>query len=218
MSPKKSQKKSGNERTRREAAANNTFAGGLARVHDLDEPAGRSEARREAVMARKIRNQPIDSDFEERPSSRKQQPKSKKQPEQNQQNSSGPTIGIIATNVPQNKRKKPGPVAPAMERALSGAFSGQKSQIGSPILGADGVKKRKNPQGPLPGRKRYVAFHHDWMSIFLICLGSSTATPDLLDHHSPLHRYLVHLVSRSPQLVEYMQKVDMDHKVVLSSP
>jgi hypothetical protein len=149
----KEPKKTGNERTRREAAAANSYASGVGRVHDLDEAAGRSEARREALMARKIRNQHIDSDFEDRPASRKQHGKNRKQAEQNQANAAASGLGMLNGAGSQNKRKKP-VTAPAMERSLSVALNAQRNTVGSPTLGAEGSKKRKNPPGPLPGRKR----------------------------------------------------------------
>jgi hypothetical protein len=148
----KEPKKTGNERTRREAAAANSYAGGISRIHDLDEASGRSEARREALMARKIRNQQLDSDFEERPASRKQHTKSRKQVEQNQTGSGA--LNIVNGATGPNKRKKAIAGTVAMERSIISAIAGQKNQIGSPTLGAEGGKKRKNPPGPLPGRKR----------------------------------------------------------------
>lgn len=147
----KEPKKTGNERTRREAAAANSYAGGVARIHDLDEVAGRSEARREAVTARKIRNQQLDSDFEDKPTSRKQHSK-KKQVEQAQMSSVAPGMGPINGVAGPNKRKKP--AGAVMERSLSGVLSNQKGSMGSPTLGAESGKKRKNAPGPLPGRKR----------------------------------------------------------------
>jgi Inhibitor of growth proteins N-terminal histone-binding len=148
----KEPKKTGTERTRREAAAANSYAGGISRAHDLDEASGRSEARREALMARKIRNQQLDSDFEERPASRKQHAKSRKQAEQNQ--TSGGAVTIMNGASGPNKRKKPIGGAPPIERSINAALAGPKNQIGSPTLGAEVGKKRKNAPGPLPGRKR----------------------------------------------------------------
>jgi inhibitor of growth (ING)-like protein len=150
----KEPKKTGNERTRREAAVANSYATGAGRIHDLDEAAGRSEARREALMARKIiRNQQLDSDFEERPASRKQHGKSRKQAEQNQVNAASSGLAMLNGAGGPNKRKKP-VAAQVTERSLSAVLNAQRNTIGSPTLGAEGSKKRKNPPGPLPGRKR----------------------------------------------------------------
>jgi Inhibitor of growth proteins N-terminal histone-binding len=145
----KETKKTGHERVRREAAVNNAYAGGMGRIHDLDDGAGRSDARREGVVSRKIRNQQIDSDFEERPSSRKQHGKSRKQVDPQSASNSG--LGALNGTGP-NKRKKP--AAAVIERSVTSALSGHKNLIGSPTLGADGGRKRKNAPGPLPGRKR----------------------------------------------------------------
>ena len=52
------------ERTRRETASNHQTAN-LATNHDVDGVAARSEARREALAARKNKNPPLDSDFDD---------------------------------------------------------------------------------------------------------------------------------------------------------
>jgi hypothetical protein len=147
----KEPKKTSNERSRRDAANAFSVAGGS--LHDVDIAAARSEARREAMLARKIRNQHLDSDFDERATSRKQHGKSRKQAEA--QNSDSRSFGHDLQNGSGGrKQKKTGSGAPAMEKSMSSALSRQKPQTGSPTPVGENTKKRNAAPGLLPGRKR----------------------------------------------------------------
>ena len=153
----KETKKAGAERTRREVAATNNLAAAAAAVHDQDVAAARSEARREAVLARKIRNQHIDSDFEDRPAPRRPYGKNRKQAEAN--NAIDPKsvgLGIAGGSAVPTKRKKTAATASTMERSISGVMAGRIRGIGSPTPGTESGRKRKNPPGPVPAKKRYL--------------------------------------------------------------
>lgn len=60
-----------NERSRRDIQAANSLAAAAAVVHENDIAATRSEARREAMQAKRNRNHNVGSDFDERPASKK---------------------------------------------------------------------------------------------------------------------------------------------------
>ncbi|KAF2675246.1 hypothetical protein BT63DRAFT_382000 [Microthyrium microscopicum] len=146
----KETKKPVHERPRREAAAANNYVGGSG---DGDHGA-RSELRKEALMARKNRNQHQDSDFEERPMARKPKGKSAKTTET--QGIADPrSTGLgIANGTGQGKRKKAAPTVQPMERSISTALGGQRRPAGSPTPGVEAQKKRKAAPGPLPSKKR----------------------------------------------------------------
>lgn len=146
----KEPKKTGNDRSRRDAANTFSVAGAL---NDVDIAAARSEARREAMLARKIRNQHLDSDFDERPASRKQNGKSRKQAEAQSADARG--FGHDLQNGSGGrKQKKAAAGAPAIEKPMSSAGSRQKVQAGSPTPVGENSKKRKAGTVLLPGRKR----------------------------------------------------------------
>jgi Inhibitor of growth proteins N-terminal histone-binding len=151
----KETKKAGAERTRREVAATNNLAAAAAAVHDQDVAAARSEARREAVLARKIRNQHVDSDFEDRPAPRRPYGKNRKQAEANTAVDAKSHGSGVASAPGPGKRRKNAASANATERSISGAV-GRVRGIASPTPGSEGGRKRKNPPGPVPGKKRYI--------------------------------------------------------------
>jgi hypothetical protein len=153
----KEPKKAGNERTRREvAAANNSAAGGSGNA-EVDAAHARSEVRREAMIARRARNQQQDSDFEERGPQGKPKARVKnllastglefRPPKPNAQ-SAGPGA------VPK-RRKVPAGVVGG-ESSMASALSGQKHPPGSPTPGTEEKRKRKTAPGPAPAKKRLV--------------------------------------------------------------
>jgi Inhibitor of growth proteins N-terminal histone-binding len=147
----KEPKKTGNERSRRDAANAYSVSGGA--LNDVDMAAARSEARREAMLARKIRNQHLDSDFDERPASRKQSSKSRKQAEAQSADARG--FGHDLQNGSGGrKQKKTAAGAQAMEKSMSNTGSRHKGQAGSPTPVAENSKKRKAGSLLPPGRKR----------------------------------------------------------------
>ena len=155
----KETKKAGAERTRREVAATNNLAAAAAAVHDQDVAAARSEARREAVLARKIRNQHVDSDFEDRPPPRRPYGKNRKQAEANAAtDSKSLALGIAGSSAVPTKRRKNAATASTMERSISGAITARNRGIESPTPGTESGRKRKNPPGPIPAKKRYIQF------------------------------------------------------------
>ncbi|KAF4542225.1 Zinc finger FYVE/PHD-type protein [Lasiodiplodia theobromae] len=143
-------KKATNERSRREVAAANNLAAAAAAVHEVDIAASRSEARREALLAKqRNRNHYVDSEFEDsRPVKKPPTNRGKKVAEP-----VGPPdarlYGLGISNGPgqTNKRRKTEKgvaAAPAMERSLSGAMQnaqpGRASPRETPV--AEGGKKR----------------------------------------------------------------------------
>jgi len=152
LAAEKETKKSGNERTRREVAAANQFAAGAA-SQEADAAAARSEARREAVQARR-RNHVQDSDFEERVPSRKSKGKTAKQPDgQTAVSKAGDGSAANGSNGP-SKRKKPAASGQPTEKAMATVFGGQKRNAASPTPGAEGSRKKKVANGAAPAKKR----------------------------------------------------------------
>jgi hypothetical protein len=148
----KETKKTGPERTRRDVANANTLAAAAAAAAAADdgEAAMRSNARREAVAARKQRAQQVDSDFDDRPVPRKGPGKGRKAVDD------GKSVGLGITNGAGGvKRRKVATGAAAMERSLSAAMAATvRGGQGSPRETPEVVKKRNKP-GPMP-RKKYV--------------------------------------------------------------
>ncbi|KAE8144830.1 hypothetical protein BDV25DRAFT_165975 [Aspergillus avenaceus] len=126
-----------NERPRREAASNKDLAHALQEA----EAASRSEARREAVMARKQRRTNADGDFEDgRTGSRKGQ-SSKSRGAANDASAVGHAQGGGSGPTKRRKVERPPPVdtATTMERSASGAgSSGRAASKDAP----DATKKR----------------------------------------------------------------------------
>lgn len=143
-------KKSTAPNTRREAAA-----AGLATLHE-SEVAHRSEARREALLAKRQRvTQPVDSDFDEsRPPTRKATTNGKKRTTEAASDPTG--LGIIGAGT--GKRKKPDKPAVggvSMERSISSALGGRP--MSRENSQQDNSKKRKaSNTAATVARKRYV--------------------------------------------------------------
>jgi hypothetical protein len=153
----KEPKKTGNERTRREVAAVSNYGAGGTSSHEADLAAARSEARRDAVTARKNRNQVQDSDFEERTTVRRPKGKSAKHLDVLATAASRPGDTASASGpIAPVKRKKPAATAQPMERSVSAALGGQKRPTGSPTPVAEASRKRKAAPGAAPAKKRYV--------------------------------------------------------------
>lgn len=142
----KETKKSAPERTRRDVANANTLAAAaaVAAAADDGEAAIRSNARREAVAARK-RAQQVDSDFDDRPVPRKGPGKGRKAVEDPK------SVGLGITNGAGIKRRKI-TGGTAMERSMSTALASNSRGQGSPRETPEAGKKRK--PGPFP-RKKY---------------------------------------------------------------
>jgi hypothetical protein len=137
------------ERSRREVQNTNTLAAAAAVVEG--EFASRSEARREAVAARKSRAHQVDSDFDDRPPPKKGPGKAKKPVEDPKSVGLGIANGVV--NV--GKRKKVPGSAP-MERSISGALANaSRGGQASPRETPDIVSKKRTKPGPAP-KKRYV--------------------------------------------------------------
>jgi gamma-glutamylcyclotransferase (GGCT)/AIG2-like uncharacterized protein YtfP len=137
------------ERSRRENAGTNHYN---AAVDDL--ASARSEARREAVQAKRRRHQ-VDSDFDDAPAPRKG-PKGRRPAAEA---ADGRSVGLGITNGvggPGKKRKTA--AAPGMERSISAAMRGQVNAShgsGQPTPAAEPKKRTKAAPGPAP-KKRYA--------------------------------------------------------------
>lgn len=146
----KETKKSGTERSRRDAAGANSLAAAAAALEG-DFAASRSEARREAIHAKKSRKQQVDSDFDDAPT--RKVAKTKKVAAAATEDGRY-RVGLGITNGaggPGKKRKTA--AAPVMERSISTAVHGR---LVSPrdTPGAEIGKKRKAAPGPAP-KKRF---------------------------------------------------------------
>lgn len=172
---KEEKKKGGaHERQRREVASANNLAAAAQHVHDVDSITAKSEARREAMLAKRSRNQHLDSDFDDRPAKK---PHKRKAIGTEATSNDARVLGLGITNngVPsQGKRKKTekalaaaSAAAPPMERSLSGALkaaagaggrSGTSPRATPSIEGA--ASKRKPRAPPAPAQRKHVLPGH----------------------------------------------------------
>ena len=114
------------ERTRREAAATNNLVHTAAAIYEGDLAAIRSEARREAIAARKQRNQHVDSDFDD--------------------GRAAGQAGIRKTTGPGKGKKVADPVA-----LTNGTSVGLGIVNGPSNAGANGPNKRRKIEKPAAG-------------------------------------------------------------------
>lgn len=167
----KEEKKKGapnHERQRREVAAANNLAAAAQHVHDVDSIAAKSEARREAMLAKRSRQQQVDSDFDDRPAAKKPQKRKAHAPDAAADHRS---VGLgITGNAAgqQGKRKKTekalavaAPTAAPMERSMSGALknAGNNARAGSspratPTIENGAAPKRKPRAAPAPAPRK----------------------------------------------------------------
>ena len=152
------------ERTRR--AANNAAA-----IQEA-EAALRSEARREALAARKPRNQHLDSDFDDiRVVVKKNQAGAKGRKPADTGLGNGVGLGIVNGGAPPNKRRKiekPTTTTLGAERAMTSVY-GSSTHVGRGAAGSakdtptnDAVGKKKGRGGAITngtGRRRSVEYH-----------------------------------------------------------
>ncbi|CAI6322094.1 unnamed protein product [Periconia digitata] len=168
---KEEKKKGGasHERQRREVVSANNLAAAAQHVHDADSIAAKSEARREAMVAKRGRNNHADSDFDDRPAKKPQKRKAVAAETAGDGRSVG--LGITNGNVSQGKRKKTekalaaaaAAAAPAMERSLSGALKaagsggrGGVSPRATPGAEGGGTGKRKPRGAPTAAQRKHA--------------------------------------------------------------
>ncbi|KAF1969595.1 hypothetical protein BU23DRAFT_557608 [Bimuria novae-zelandiae CBS 107.79] len=165
---KEEKKKGGaHERQRREVASANNLAAAAQHVYDVDSIAAKSEARREAMLAKRSRHQHVDSDFDDRPAKKTHK---RKAVGADATGSDGRTIGLGITGngaPPQGKRKKTekalAAAAPPMERSLSGvlksAGAGERSGTSpraTPSIEGGAAAKRKPRAPPAPAQRKHA--------------------------------------------------------------
>ena len=151
-----------NERTRRDVQAANSLAAAVAVVHERDMVAMRSEARREA-MAAKRRNHNIDSDFDDRPMPKKSHLGNKIRKVQDVPHIAEMKGSQGAPAGPSHKRRrieKDKAAAPPGERSIGAALgsrSGARAGIPREPPAAEEPRK-KNKLLPIQAvaRKKYV--------------------------------------------------------------
>jgi len=149
------------ERSRREIQAAHSLAAAAAAVHEVDIAATRSEARREAMLAKRTRHANVDSDFDERNTGRKAQTsKIRKTQEALVDGVKTTSAGALASQSHKRRRVEK-VVAPAMERTAS-TLAGRvpagrelASSRDAPVV--ESVKRKPIKQLPMPAvsRKRY---------------------------------------------------------------
>ncbi|KAK4999677.1 hypothetical protein LTR66_001315, partial [Elasticomyces elasticus] len=123
------------ERARRDVAATNSLAAAAATVHEGEIAAARSEARREAMLAKRNRHQHVDSDFDDKPAPRKAPPKSKKVVEPAAEPKAaglGITNGLPSSQAPKRRKTDKTAAALPMERTLSGAVKNARGTGAAP--------------------------------------------------------------------------------------
>jgi hypothetical protein len=167
----KEEKKKGapnHERQRREVAAANNLAAAAQHVHDVDSIAAKSEARREAMLAKRSRQQQADSDFDDRPAAKKSQKRKAHAPDTSAADHRSVGLGISNNAAGQQKRKKTekalaaaAPTAAPMERSMSGALkaAGNSARAGSspratPSIENGAAAKRKPRAAPAPAPRK----------------------------------------------------------------
>lgn len=141
------------ERTRRDVTNVNNLAAAAAAVHEGEIAATRSEARREAMLAKRSRAHNFDSDFDERAPSRKQTTTSKvrKAPES--------ATALTNGNATHKRRRVEKVRGPSTERSLGAALNGRlgggrASPRDTPAVeGAAARKKAKPLPAPVPRKK-----------------------------------------------------------------
>ena len=134
------------ERSRRENAGTNNYA---AAVDDF--ASIRSEARREAMQAKRARKQQVDSDFDDAPTARKGGKGRKPAAEP----ADGRSVGLGITNggpVQGKKRKVPG--GATMERSISAAMRGAFTRSPRETPAAEPGKKRTKAAPAAAPKKR----------------------------------------------------------------
>lgn len=148
-----------NDRVRRDGAQSNAAstmaAAAAAANNDAKLAASRSEARREAMIAKRNRNRHVDSDFDEGLTQKKHNVKAKKQATEANADAKGVGLGIANAGQPTKRRRmeKATNTAPAMERSASNNASGSNknraaaTSRGSPI--PESRKKAKVAPSPL---------------------------------------------------------------------
>ncbi|PVI00351.1 hypothetical protein DM02DRAFT_614445 [Periconia macrospinosa] len=170
---KEEKKKGGasHERQRREVVSANNLAAAAQHVHDVDSIAAKSEARREAMIAKRSRNHHADSDFDDRPTKKSQ----KRKAAAVEPVGEGRNVGLGITNgtTTQGKRKKTekalaaAAAAPPMERSLSGALKAAgpggrngTSPRATPIAEGSGTGKRKPRAAPAAAQRKNAVPAH----------------------------------------------------------
>lgn len=188
-----------NERPRREAAKQD-----LAALHEA-EAASRSEARREAVQARKQRRGHHDSDFDEtRPGRKGAAAKARAGAGADHGAETG--LGIAGTATAPTKRRKverPQPVQTgvAMERSVSGVTStGRANSKDAPT--AETKKRARATNAPTTnGRKRYVwIVYKPKRLLTLPFIGITPRLPDQAPHLWSPHLLLARSTPQGPLL------------------
>lgn len=166
----KEEKKKGapnHERQRREVAAANNLAAAAQHVHDVDSIAAKSEARREAMLAKRSRQQQADSDFDDRPAAKKPQKRKAHAPDASAADNRGVGLGISGNATGQGKRKKTekalaaaAPSSAPMERSMSGALKvannvrAGSSPRATPSIENGANAKRKPRTAPAPAPRK----------------------------------------------------------------
>ncbi|KAJ4324339.1 hypothetical protein N0V94_001399 [Neodidymelliopsis sp. IMI 364377] len=168
----KEEKKKGapnHERQRREVAAANNLAAAAQHVHDVDSIAAKSEARREAMLAKRSRQQQVDSDFDDRPAAKKPQKRKAHAADATATDHRSVGLGISSNNAgPQGKRKKTekalaaaAPTAAPMERSMSGALKAANNNVragssprATPSIETSAPAKRKPRTVPAPAPRK----------------------------------------------------------------
>ncbi|CAD0109385.1 unnamed protein product [Aureobasidium uvarum] len=156
---KKQTTTSQNERNRRDVAATSSLAAAAAAVHDQDIAAARGEARRETKKTN--RAQAIDSDFDDRPTTKRGQTAKSRKNADVEPKASGLGIANGTAGVTTTKRRKveKAPAvagAPAMERSASNMSTVAKAARGAgnttprSTPAVEATKKKGKP-GPAPG-------------------------------------------------------------------
>ncbi|GAM82261.1 hypothetical protein ANO11243_002400 [Dothideomycetidae sp. 11243] len=141
------------ERSRRDLAATSNLAAAAAAIHEGDIAAARNEGRRETKRGRA--QQHMDSEMEDRPSSRKTQVKTRKVADMTEAKA-GNTTPASGSVQPPKKRKVEKLGAAAMERTASTTAKTIKTQASTQrsTPAAEPAKKKSKPPVPPMVKKR----------------------------------------------------------------
>lgn len=186
-------KKTGNtmagERARRDIAATNNLAAAAAAIYESEIATTRSEGRREALMTKKGRVLPVESDFDDRPQKKaNSNPKARKAVEPAASGDRKAMSLVLSNNVPgaqlPRKRKvdRGAPTAQPMERSASASVSNltRVAQVSREATSTEGSKRKaKSTLAGSPAKKRYDPFAISASGQILL---TSSSTAMLQDH------------------------------------
>lgn len=148
-----------NERPRRDVQAANNLAAAAAAVHENDIAATRSEARREAMQAKRNRNHNLDSDFDERPIAKKTAGTTKlRKPQEISATADAKSTANGTSNASHKRRRvdKPGTAERTTSSTANGKLASTRDTATLSRDAAEAGTTKKSKPLPTVAKKRYA--------------------------------------------------------------